>query len=271
MATRLALATASFALIAALAPSVSATPSVQVHAAFDLFQTDPAGTHYGPLHFHGVKGCAAFAAAVNTDTVVERLDTATPASPVTRIEARCLQLQAEHVDAVDASPVVDAVAGELVTIGGVTLPVQAVFATLQSDRGRHPADSLVEERTPGMASVGTVTFTFDGTGAGGTFDSDLMVYFDIRAYSINGPIIYSADEESAPHFHSYATPWGNSAALNAGAFEDRAYSLCDDTTATCILTDVHRVGAPSDKIAGLNFLTNGVDGSADFFPMQIFS
>jgi hypothetical protein len=97
------------------------------------------------------------------------------------------------------------------------------------------------------------------------------VYFDIRAGSIDGPIVYSADDRSAPHFHSQGTPWGCNAAVATGGFEDRAYSLCADATITCVLEDVHRVGAPSDLVPGLNYLTNGVDGAADFFPMQVFT
>ncbi len=249
----------------------TADPVVQVHSAYDLFQTASGGTHYGPIHFSGVKGCAQFPDATNTDTVVQRLQTATPASPHTDIEALCLQLQGEFLDPQGASEPVDAIVGDQVTIGAVTLPVKAVFATLQSDRGRNPTDAAREAVAPGKPSVGGVDFTFDQSGCGGAFDSDLKVYFDLRAGSINGPIIYSADDQSAPFFHSYGTPWGCSAALSDGGFEDKAYTVCDDISESCLLKDIHRVIAPSDLLEGVNFHLDGLSSAQDFFPMQVFS
>jgi hypothetical protein len=245
----------------------AARPAVQVSAAYDLFQTIHGGTHYGPVHFSGVAGCKLFPAAVHTDTIVQRTRAVTPARPSTPIEAKCLQLKGEYLDMAGASPLFEPLPSGLVGIGGkVELPVKEIFVTLQSDRGRHPDDAAVQARAPGKRSLGDLRFTFNRKGCGGTFDSDLLVYFDVRRGSINGPIVYSVNDDTAPFFHSYDTPWGCSASRASVGFVDAARGICVGNA--CVINDEHKVGAPSDLLRGVNFQMNGRNGSADFFPMQ---
>lgn len=116
----------------------------------------------------------------NTDTIVQRLGTATPESPTVPIRMEALQLMSMNQFNVGAG-------------------TGFLFVTLQSDRVGGGTDS-----------TGTLTITFgpevpEGE-SHGTFDSTLNVAFDIRFGALNGPIIFSdtltltADDIPWSHF-----------------------------------------------------------------------
>lgn len=237
----------------AMTPGQASGPDVRVAAAYDLFQTNSSLTFYGPFHFRGVQGCPMLPEAENTDTIVQRKQDATPASPVVEIEALCLQLEAEYLQ-----------------VGDAVTPAAGVYVTLQSDRGRHPTDAMHEARAPGQRSLGTITFDFLPSGCGGTFDSVLDVHFDIRSGSVNGPIVYSSDETTSPHFTSEDTPWGCATSQMRGGFVDRGM-ICVRvlTKSICAVTDQHGVNAPADLIPGVNFRMDGASSAQDFFPMEL--
>jgi len=136
---------------------------------FDLFETRAGTTvNLGPAGlqpFRGVPlGTFNFGngdvAIFNTDTIVRRLGSATPGSPIVPIEMVALQLASVNQFNLGAGN-------------------DFHFVTLQSIRG-------------GPASTGTITINFGPEGVPhGTFDSELTVHFDIRVGSLNGPIVFS--------------------------------------------------------------------------------
>lgn len=140
-----------------------------VVAGFDLFTTRP-GTqvNLGPAGMQPFKGVPLGTfnfgmgpvAVFNTDTIVQRLGTATPSSPTIGLEMVALQLMSVNQ----------------FNLGAGT---GFHFVTLQSARG-------------GPASTGSMTITFGPEGIPhGTFDSTLNVAFDIRFGSLDGPIVFS--------------------------------------------------------------------------------
>jgi hypothetical protein len=98
----------------------------------------------------------------NTDTIVQRLGTATPSSPTVSIQMDALQL-------VSSTPIN--------YNGG---PIDYYFITLQSTDGTGPA------------STGQETINWN-TPTSGTFSSSLDVFFDVHAGALNGPIVNSGD------------------------------------------------------------------------------
>ena len=133
---------------------------------YDLFQTQP-GTMFGPIAFQGVPlGSFNFGGAIGTqptgltDTIVQRLNDATPPVPgpgdppgSTAIVIDALQLRS-------TSPVA--------LPNGMT---EFLFASLK-----------------GVQTDGTMIFTGLGRPpTGGTFTSDLPVQFDITLGAFNGP------------------------------------------------------------------------------------
>jgi PEP-CTERM motif len=142
---------------------------------FDLFQTQPGtmvnlappGAMADNQAFRGVPlGTFNFGmgpvATFNTDTIVQRLGTATPASPVVQIRMEALQLISVNRFNVGAG-------------NGF------LFITLQSARVGG-----------GQASTGAITINFGPEGVPhGTFNSTLDVFFDVRFGALNGPIVQS--------------------------------------------------------------------------------
>lgn len=157
-----------------------------VLAGFDLFTTQPgtqvnlAAAGLGIQPFIGVPlGTFDFGTGpvvvFTTDTVVQRLTNATPASPIVPIEIVALQLMSVNQ----------------FNLGTGT---DFLFVTLQSARG-------------GPASTGTLTITFGPEGIPhGTFDSTLNVAFDIRFGSLTGPIVFS----DTLLLESHDVPWSHS-------------------------------------------------------------
>jgi hypothetical protein len=147
-----------------LAANTSSLAQSEVHPGWDLLGTF-AGTTFNGVPFVGVPlGSYNFGGTIGvqdvgaTDTIVQRLGTASLLSPTIDIQLNALQLGT----AVPTS------------IGGG--PVGSYFITLQSARG-------------GPASLGTMTFDFGLS----TFTSYFDVYFDLRFGALDGPIVQSGD------------------------------------------------------------------------------
>lgn len=157
-------------LVASLFVFCSQASAQQVDPGYDMFQSEP-GTQFMGIPFDGLPlGSYSFPnpgntpdpityPTGNTDTIVQRLDTATPADPTVRLQMDALQL-------VSATPV---------SLGGG--PLGLYYITLQSTDGTGPA------------STGSLTITNFATPTSGTFTSSLDVFFDIHFGSLTGPIV----------------------------------------------------------------------------------
>ncbi len=174
----------SLGLVVAVA--VSATPGISqadyiIEPGFDLFKTDSANINLpglGIVPFQGVPlvsydfgGSAGVQIIGNTDTIVERMDQASVASPDNNdvIDIEIVALQLRSVDKINLGPGSD-----------------YHYATLQS----------------GPTSSGTADISFFSQDAG-VFDSNFTVYFDIRKGSLTGPILASASKT----FTATNVPW----------------------------------------------------------------
>jgi hypothetical protein len=138
-----------------------------VHVGWDLFESVP-DTSFAGVPFKGVPlGTFNFGGAIgtksvgNTDTIVQRQDQATDASPAISTELLALHL-------ISAVPT------------DFGLGVDFHFLTLQSERGG-PA-------SPGRMTINGLAAEGDPHG---TFDSFFDVFFDIRKGSLSGPIVLS--------------------------------------------------------------------------------
>lgn len=176
----------------------------------DYLATMP-GTSFMGIPFHGVP----IGPSNNTDTIIERQGDASVSvgGPAVTIPIELTQLELMSD----------------VPVGG-----QSLFITLQSEHGGPP-------------STGTMTIqqttADDGLPGGpeGSFNSFFDVFFDIRAGSLNGPIVQSGDLTLS----SSNTPWD----FNIGPGE------------------VKVVGPPGDQNA--NFHVPLGPGEKDFFVMVI--
>jgi len=181
---------------------------------FDLLRTET-GTSFLGLPFTGVPlGSHDFGAPFgvkatgNADTIVQRRDPVSvpfpPGSDTTLIELVSLQL----------------VSVNLIDLG---LGLSSYYVSLQSARGGPP-------------SIGLITIDFADAN-GGTFDSIIDVFFDIRFGALDGPIALSADLVLT----STDVPWG-------------------------------RIPPPGAVlIDGVNFMLDGLGSAQDFFPLGVFT
>lgn len=244
--------TRSVRFLAAAVLAVTVLSMLPTHAqgftvlpGWDLFATDPGRTSFGPIpvlapplmaNCQGVPlssfdfpGVGTFGTGP-TDTIVQRLGTATPADPVVPVELVALQLHCN------------------LTINSNSTPLDA-YVTLQSDRGRNPLDP------PSCCnSTGTLNIQFDASGQGGFAQSQLGVHYDVRIGSLNGPIINlgggligdtASLAGSAPWVH--ALPPGVIACLDELGILAR-----------------HGVIDAAFYIAAVNYLLNGIDPGDDF-------
>ena len=112
----------------------------------------------------------------DTDTVVRRSgpDVVIPplGGPSASIPIELVALQLTSAEPMDLTP-----------LGGTG--TDHLFLTLQGDRGGHLLDP-----DPGPASTGEMTLDF----AMRTFDSSLDVFFDVRAGSADGPILFTGND-----------------------------------------------------------------------------
>ena len=138
---------------------------------YDLFTTDPSTTFAGdpfegvPEGFFNFGGSIGTQFVGDTDTIVHRLGPASVvppgmAAPIP-IEMLALHLQSE-------------------VPANFGLGVGTYFVTLQSERG-------------GPASTGDMTINFVSQ-SGGSFGSNIDVFFDVRLGSLSGPIAFSGDK-----------------------------------------------------------------------------
>ncbi|HMD55258.1 MAG TPA: PEP-CTERM sorting domain-containing protein [Phycisphaerae bacterium] len=145
----------------------------QVNPGYDLFQT-LTGTQFMGSPFDGVPlGNYAFPNPGNSpnpityntgdaDTIVQRMDTATPGSPTVGLQMNALQL-------VSDTPI---------SFGGG--PLGFYYVTLQSSDGTGPV------------TTGGMTINFN-TPTSGTFNSFFDIFFDVHFAALNGPIVYQSD------------------------------------------------------------------------------
>lgn len=189
--------TTSVILIMALASVTVGWAQVEVSAGYDLFTTDPTTTDLLGIPFVGDTGARPTfdfvpppdsadgrRAIGDTDTVVHRLeDASVPAVPGTAdpiaIELVMLRLVSTVEFDVDGDGTKDGL----------------VYVTLQKDRDpagevrlNYDADPPEEDVLPGLRSFGEMTITF-GSAAGGTFDSQLTIYADLRLGGRDGTIV----------------------------------------------------------------------------------
>ena len=169
------------------------------------------------------------------DTIVHRLDTATPASPRVRIELVGLLLESTNMP--------------------------GYFVTLQS------------ARPLGLPSTGTLEFTFDDAGVGGLLRSELLVNYDVRYGAPDGPIV--ATGSTGLGFVAENVLWTRADDGEDGAdICVTSLRVCVDTSILChdaggTIPHKHCNEGDADGlplIAGVNHLLNGVDTSSDFHP-----
>jgi hypothetical protein len=171
-----------------LIPVAKASPDVRVRAGYDLLQTDASNTTFPglgnlmgvPLDTFNFGGSVGTVNTGQTDTIVQRLaDAVAPSLPGT---------------APTIADLVDALQLETVTpVNFEGLGLNNYFLTLQSVHG-------------GPQSTGTMDISFTNAN-GGTFNSSLDVFYDIRAGSLTGPIVASSDATIT----GSASPWSRTA------------------------------------------------------------
>ena len=181
-----------------------------------------------------------------TDTIVRRLDTATPASPRVRVELVGLLLESTNV--------------------------AGYFVTLQS------------ARPLGLPSTGTLDFQFDRSGVGGLLRSELLVNYDIRHGSPTGPIV--ATGSTGMGFVAENVVWLHEPLSGRSSDRDTTHCvevlggkiycltaegafLCHEAGPPAPVNHLHciRVGDRVPSITGVNYRLNGRDTSADFQPI----
>lgn len=182
-------------------------PREVVSAGYDLFTTDPAGTDLLGIPFTGddsVRPTFDFVpppdsadgrrAIGDTDTIVHRLEDAVvtevpgTTDPIT-IELVLLRLVSTvefDIEGFDQAPVFVTLQKDREPSGEVRMD----FDVPPPEEGEMPppAGPIEEEVLPGPRSFGQMTITFESM-AGGTFDSRLLVFADLRLGGPRGPIV----------------------------------------------------------------------------------
>jgi hypothetical protein len=172
------------------AKSLAANPTV--NTGYDLLQTDPTATTFPglgnmmgvPFVTYDFGGSVGAALTGYTDTIVQRVVNSTP--PAVPGTAPTI---ADQIDAL-----------QLETVAPVDfegLGLNNYFLTLQSDHG-------------GPFSTGSMTIFFADVN-GGTFDSSLDIFYDIRQGALDGPIVAS----SSAIITGSNTPWSRTAPTGA--------------------------------------------------------
>jgi hypothetical protein len=248
------------AIVAVMVLSMAASVTVaqvEVSAGYDLFITDPVGTDLLGIQFKGspsIRPTYDFLppppsadrrrAIGDTDTIVHRLESAVaPGFPGTA----------------------DPIAIELVALGLVSINEfdvdgdgtkdGAVYVTLHKDRNPAGEERLdydlptppgpSEMVFPGNRSFGIMTITFTSP-IGGTFDSHLDVYADLRIGAPNGPIVCGenaglppcADFDAGLALDSIDSDWGRNALANSIMIRGVNYSLAAPERDTPVDTSI---------------------------------
>lgn len=234
-------ATVVIAVLSMLASAAVVRAQIEVSAGYDLFTTDPSTTNLLGIPFVGDAGAIPVfdfepppasadrrRAIGDTDTVVHRLESASaPTVPGTAdpiaIELVLLRL----VSAVEFD------------FDGDGSPDGPVFVTLQKDRDpagevrrNFDLDPPEEDVLPGPRSFGEMAITF-ASAAGGSFDSELHVYADLRIGAPDGPIACGASAGLPPcsafdaglTLASVGSAWGRDAVPQSITIRGVNYSL----------------------------------------------
>lgn len=255
MYMRLVFARLVLILILAVPMAASAPASAQerVGAGYDLFVTDPTETDLLGIPFRGDAGVRPTfdfvppptsadgrRAIADTDTIVHRLEEASvdalpgTADPIT-IELVLLRLVSSIEMDVDGDGLLDGPvyvtlqkdrrpAGETRLDYDVPLPAEGEMPP--------PPGPVVETVLPGPRSFGEMTITFDSAG-GGTFDSRLEIYADLRIGDRDGPIVCGeaaglppcADLDAGLLLESSDAPWSRDAVPESITIRGINYSL----------------------------------------------
>lgn len=190
-------AAAFAALSLALMPAVAGAQPAEVSAGYDLFTTDPSTTDLLGIPFVGDAGAIPIfdfepppasadrrRAIGDTDTIVHRLEDASVESVPGTADPIAIELVALRL--------VSAVPFDLDGDGTSDGPL---YVTLQKDRDPagevrldYDLDPPEQAVTPGPRSFGEMTIRF-ATADGGRFDSELLVYADLRIGAPDGPIV----------------------------------------------------------------------------------
>ena len=242
---RLLLAVPLLAGLCAVPAAAGPRPAARsVAPGYDLFYTPANGSRFGVdtavagvsvMTFKGVPLRTFDFANVGTrrvgatDTIVRRLDTATPAKPRVRIELVGLLLESTNVP--------------------------GYFVTLQSAR------PLV------LPSTGTLDISFDLAGKGGMLRSELLVNYDIRYGAPDGPIVYTGS--TGMGFVAENVSWLHAPGPSRQSDQDRAICHDAGGAVNhehCVgrIPPVEIIV----PIKGVNYLLNGRDTSADFHPVS---
>ncbi|HTI70441.1 MAG TPA: hypothetical protein VMF06_10775 [Candidatus Limnocylindria bacterium] len=181
---------------------------------YDLFTTDPGSTSFNGQHYQGVPlGTFDFGSGPvdpgSTDTIVHRLNGfSTPTLPNTgTINLQMEALSLRSVNQFDPD-------------GAGAAPFGYYFVTLQSARSGG-------EGGPGPLSTGTMLLTVNSA-SGGTFTSDIHVFFDLRYAASTGPIVFSDSFELTAN----TSNWTHTAPVNAVLIDGVDVNLAgaNDTT-----------------------------------------
>jgi hypothetical protein len=163
------------ALVSAAPAALAVIPVTDVLPGYDLFESI-AGTQFMGEPFEGVPiGSYNFGGSIGvqntgpTDTIVQRLATASVPIPSLPNTASPISIQLDDLQLVSATPY---------SFGGG--PVGYYYITTQS------------QDSDGPVSTGSMSIEFDST-AGGTFTSSLDVFFDVHYGALNGPLVYQSD------------------------------------------------------------------------------
>lgn len=229
------------AALSMAASTVSRAQPGEVSAGYDLFTTDPSTTDLLGIPFvgdAGVRPTFDFApppasadgrrAIGDTDTIVHRLeDASVPAVPGTAdpiaIELVLLRLVSTIEFDVDGDGTLDGL----------------VYVTLQKDRDpggevrlNYDLTPPEENVVPGLHSFGEMAITFNSLG-GGTFNSQLLIYADLRIGAPDGPIVCGenaglppcSDFDAGLPLASVGSAWGRNAVPQSITIRGVNYSL----------------------------------------------
>lgn len=233
-----------------LSPAAGAPKAPVVAPGYDLFATpdgsrvaiDAAVAGVPLLTFRGVPlgsfdfGRLGVRSVGTADTVVQRLDQATAASPRVRIELVGLLLESTNVP--------------------------GWFVTLQSARSA----TDVPVAALGLPSTGHLDIAFDRVGKSGTLTSELLVNYDVRRGAPDGPIVFSGG--TGMGFVATDIVWQRTRAISCpAAVRCDIEPICHHTPPP--IEHLHCVGANPGipLLPGVNHRLNGRDAGADFHPV----
>ena len=197
-----------------LAGSVTSRADLTIHQGWDLFTTDPAHTTYGGVNWEGVPlmnfyfGPSIGTQYVgNVDTIIHREQNVTPTTNYTSLGMAAWQLKT--VNQWDPDGVGPA-------------PLGYYYLTLQS--------------TLSTGTMNNVTFAGTDNLHGGTFDSTLHVFYEVRFGALNGMVV----SNGSCVISSFVNTWSN------------------------VVSSLYF--PPENIITNVNYWLSGADTTQDFWP-----